>query len=179
MRNLRQKNKLARRALLAGTAVLLLVSWGVTAPENRPPITNADPLIVHEWGTFLSVQGSNGVTLGGMVDSEEVLPSFVEERGLASWQRSHIFSKMETPVTYFYTDRPRDVQVRVDMPKGILTHWFPTVCQYGPNPKGVAAVGGYLDWCSLHLIPENHPQVRAPNSNATFVLQNGSVYFGL
>src|SRR5438874_12080945 len=180
MRNLRQKNKLARRALLAGTAVLLLVSWGVTAPENRPPISNADPLVVHEWGTFLSVQGSDGVTLGGMVDSEEVLPSFVEQRGLPSWQRMLMFTKMETPVTYFYTNHPRDVQVRVDMPKGILTHWFPNVHSYGPKPNGPApAAGSYLDWRSVHLIPPNHPQASRPNPLATFLLKDGREYSGI
>ena len=139
-----------------------------------------DPLIVHEWGTFLSVEGSDGVTLGGMVDSDEVLPSFVEERGIASWQRAQLFSKMETPVTYFYTKRPRDVQVRVDMPKGILTHWFPNVCLYGPKPTaGAAAVGGFLDWCNIHLIPENHPQAKEPISTATLALKDGTVHFGL
>jgi hypothetical protein len=35
---------------------------------------------IHEWGTFLSVQGSDGATLGGMVDPEENLPRFVRER---------------------------------------------------------------------------------------------------
>jgi hypothetical protein len=31
--------------------------------------------------------------------------------------------KMETPVTYFYTDRPMTAFVKVDMPRGLLTHW--------------------------------------------------------
>src|SRR5262245_59034964 len=85
------------------------------APAERPA-GGSGSLIVHEWGTFLSVQGSDGVTLGGMVASEEVLPAFVEARSISTWQRTKIFSKMETPVTYFYTDRPRVVNVRVDMP---------------------------------------------------------------
>src|SRR5205085_12568968 len=118
-------------AVLASTGCCLLASLALASPGHPSATASArSDLIVHEWGTFLSVQGSDGVTLGGMVDSEEVLPSFVEGRGLASWQRSRIYSKMETPVTYFYTDRPRDVQVRIDMPKGILTHWYPNVCQY-------------------------------------------------
>src|SRR5260370_12202123 len=180
------RNTWKKKALLGGgfigAAALLLAAVVLVSPGNgSPAATDQEQVIVHEWCTCLAVRGSDGVTLGGMVDSEEVLPAFVEERGLASWQRSHIFSKMETPVTYFYTDRPRDVQVRVDMPKGILTHWFPNVCQYGPDPsaKGAAAVGGYLDWCSIHLIPENHPQLREPNSNATFLLKNGHRYSGL
>src|SRR5260370_34663097 len=43
--------------------------------------------------------------------------------------------KMETPVTYFYTDRPCDVQVRVVMPQGIMTHWYPAVRYFGPPLK--------------------------------------------
>jgi hypothetical protein len=180
MRSLWQMNKSLLGAC-TGTAILVLVSWAVASPGHRSPAaTDPDPLIVHEWGTFLSVQGSDGVTLGGMVDSDEVLPSFVEERGVASWQRAHLFSKMETPVTYFYTKRPRDVQVRVDMPKGILTHWFPNVCLYGPKPTaGGPAEGGYLDWCNIHLIPENHPQAKEPNSTATLTLKDGKVCSGL
>ena len=48
------------------------------APVEKAPPAEKNKLIVHEWGTFLTVQGSNGATLGGMVASEEVLPPFVE-----------------------------------------------------------------------------------------------------
>src|SRR5690348_12112360 len=86
-----------RITLLGSTGILLLTSLVWASPGYRPAQTaDPGPLVVHEWGTFLSVQGSDGVTLGGMVDSEEVLPPFVEARGLASWQRAHIYSKMET-----------------------------------------------------------------------------------
>jgi hypothetical protein len=92
-----------------------------------------------------------------MVDSDEVLPQFVEARGIATWQRARMHYKMETPVTYFYADRPMDVRVRVEMPKGLLTHWFPAVGPYGPNPtrnretRNVAP--SYLDWPAVHVIP--------------------------
>src|SRR5262249_13206885 len=117
-----------------------------------PPAEKA-PLVVHEWGTFLQVQGSDGVALGGMVASEEPLPPFVVQRGLESYQRTLIMTKMETPVTYFYTDRPQRVQVRVDMPKGGLTHWYPMVRHFSnpaekPGPKGT-----YLQWQNVDLIP--------------------------
>jgi hypothetical protein len=36
--------------------------------------------IVHEWGTFTSVQGSNGKPLGGSHHGEERLPAFVHSR---------------------------------------------------------------------------------------------------
>ena len=37
-------------------------------------------LIVHEWGTFLSMQGSDGMSLEGMYHEEHALPEFVHAR---------------------------------------------------------------------------------------------------
>jgi len=145
--------------LLAGLAL-----WGVAAPAPppapNPPQQSAPPpgsLVVHEWGTFLSVQGADGTTLGGMVDSEEKLPTFVRERDLNGRNRAGMFQKVETPVTYFYTDRPMTVEVKVDMPRGLLTHWFPAVHTFGPpvNPKArPAGPGSFLDWGRVELFPD-------------------------
>jgi hypothetical protein len=146
-----------------GVGILILAGTpGRASPPGRsaPSTSHASPLVVHEWGTFLSVQGSDGVTLGGMVDSEEVLPPFVQTRSISAWKRALMFQKMETPVTYFYTDRPRDVQVRVDMPQGILTHWFPAVRSFGPKPSAPPSPTpgkSYLDWRTVHLIPNAQP----------------------
>jgi hypothetical protein len=147
------------RAAGLGTVGLLLVAVAAVAgsPPEPASATNLGQCIVHEWGTFLSVQGSDGGTLGGMIDSEERLPHFVRERQFDGRPRSSIYSKMETPVTYFYVDRPRTVQVRVAMPRGLLTHWYPAVDAFGPprnaNPTAVPA-GSLLDWGTVELIPE-------------------------
>jgi hypothetical protein len=135
--------------------------------EKPAAARKAGTFEVHEWGTFLSVQGSDGVTLGGMVDSEEALPPFVEARGIQTWQRSMMFQKMETPVTYFYTDRPRDVAIRIDMPRGILTHWYPPVRSFGPSPYAPPAeskAGSFIAWQpvrpgnqAIRLIPDVQP----------------------
>lgn len=153
-----------RHARGCGWVALAVVAvWGLrcstgSAGPKSPPAPGKmtdNPLIVHEWGTFLSVQGSNGQTLPGMVDSDEVLPSFVDQRGLESWQRSCFNQKMETPVTYFYTNTPRDIRVRVEMPQGVLTHWYPSVKAYGPNPDPKAPPAhSFLDWRIVHLIPD-------------------------
>jgi hypothetical protein len=120
------------------------------------PRPDAGGLVVHEWGTFLSVQGSDGSTQGGMVDSEERLPRFVRERELAGYRRGSLYQKMETPVTYFYTDRPMQVQVRVGMPQGLLTHWFPAVRNFGPAPdaKTATAASSFLDWGRFDILPD-------------------------
>jgi hypothetical protein len=148
---MRQNRKRGLAALLAGGLVALAAGAVVAAPSPVPR------LIVHEWGTFLSVQGSDGATLGGMVDSEEDLPNFVRERGLNGLPRFVLNQKMETPVTYFYVDRPMSVEVRVDMPHGLLTHWFPAVRSFGPpktdRPRSKPA-GSFLDWGKIDLFPD-------------------------
>ena len=129
------------------------------SPPEPASLAKSGRLVVHEWGTFLSVQGSDGSTLGGMVDSDEPLPTFVERRSIQTWQRSSMFQKMETPVTYFYTDKPRDVEVRVDMPKGILTHWYPMVSWFGPDPAmktDATKTQSFIYWRRVHLTPNAH-----------------------
>lgn len=159
-----------RRQFLRQAAAALLTPLAVRAAVPPTPTGSADGrFTVHEWGTFLSVQGSDGSTLGGMVDSEDKLPDFVRERSLAGYSRSRFFQKAETPVTYFYSDRPRKVQVRVDMPEGLLTHWFPSVRKFGPDPvirvepdgrvipdydlRPDPKVSSFLDWNEFDILP--------------------------
>jgi hypothetical protein len=168
-------------AAMLGTGLVFLAAGPITwlPHDATAAVPGPGELIVHEWGTFLSVQGSDGVTLGGMVDSDEQLPPFVESRSISTWERCMMREKMETPVTYFYTDRPRDVQVQVRMPKGVLTHWFPNVCRFGPKPGAKSAVSptdSYLDWCTLHLIPDKLPYPREEIHVATTT--KGQVYSG-
>jgi hypothetical protein len=156
--------------VLLTTAAALTAFLAVAAAPGAPAPANGGTWVVHEWGTFLSVQGSDGVTLGGMVDSEESLPLFVRQRDLGGRSRASYYAKMETPVTYFYTDRPRDVQVRVDMPGGLLTHWFPDVDKVTPplplppaskwaEPTPVKetlprSAGSSLDWGTFEVFPD-------------------------
>src|SRR5579872_2196639 len=78
-----------------------------------------DGLIVHEWGTFTSFSGSDGVRLEFRPLVDEDLPAFVLDRFLQSGvanpcskSQIRVRMRMETPVTYFYTNRERDVNVR-------------------------------------------------------------------
>ncbi len=124
--------------MLRITLLLLLAAIPVSLRAQTQSPTPGT-FIVHEWGTFLSVQGSDGKTIGGMVESDEPLPGFVITRSQngadRSYARRNILSKMETPVTYFYTDRPRFVQFEAKMPKGLLTHWYPGITSMLPEFK--------------------------------------------
>jgi hypothetical protein len=92
-----------------------------------------DNLVVHEWGTFTSIAGKDGVALewrplNGPVD----LPKFVHtiqegDAGLRNAPKADLTAvvRMETPVIYFYSNNEMDVSVKVDFPKGKITEWYP------------------------------------------------------
>jgi hypothetical protein len=70
----------------------------------------------------------------GLHHEEEDLPGFVYDR-LKSWgeQGIGVDSKMETPVTYFYSDKPLTATVSVTFPKGVLTQWYPAAHDFFPG----------------------------------------------
>lgn len=111
-------------------------------------------LVVHEWGTFTSVQGGDGNLLNWkpLVTSE--LPRFVYNWRNAGLNRvpfynpllpqqvaNGLFNKggmvtlqrMETPVVYFYSDKPLTADLSVQFPAGLITEWFPQARQIGPS----------------------------------------------
>src|SRR5262249_20794385 len=99
-----------------------------TAPVPQPAQPSGR-LIIHEWGTFTSFSGSDGVPVHFHPDNSD-LPAFVYHQPGAGLTKSKILSKdgtvsMETPVIYFYADRPMRASVRVDFPKGWITEWYP------------------------------------------------------
>jgi hypothetical protein len=63
---------------------------------------------------------------------------------------------METPVIYFYADKPQTVDVGVSFPEGRITEWYPQLA----NPKAQAApvrtsanVQGGMRWTGIELLP--------------------------
>jgi hypothetical protein len=101
---------------------------------------------VHEWGTDTVVVGSDGSLQRGLHHEEEDLPAFVYDRIKAAASINQpsqsVTIKMETPVTYFYSDVPLQVQARVDFPKGALTQWYPGVSLFLPPVVAPNALGG-------------------------------------
>src|SRR5262245_18673899 len=101
---------------------------------------HGDELIVHEWGTFTSYSGSDGVRLEFRPLVDDDLPPFVLDRFLQtgvedpiSKSKLRVRLRMETPVTYFYTNRERDVNVKVKFPNGLLTEFYPPVEHMKPS----------------------------------------------
>lgn len=169
-------------ALVAGCGLAgLALAAASKSPTVEPPdSSHATPgrFVAHEWGTFTGFAGSDGVHLPFETTVGSDLPGFVINRqrqatrsgvemsltfqlskggGIAALQR------METPVIYFYSDQPREVAVKVDFPKGLLTEFYPPVRAmmppWGHGPRefgtnGTRADGGSLDWGTVQIIPQ-------------------------
>lgn len=100
----------------------------------------ANPFVVHEWGTFTSVQASDGTMMAGLHHEEEPLPAFVYGRDPLSMSKNMegipaaVTQKMETPVVYFY-GQPDSAEIRleVDFPDGIISQWYPDATSFAPE----------------------------------------------
>jgi hypothetical protein len=131
-----------------GTLVLGYSLSGFAGEANR--------LVVHEWGTFTSLQDEQGKELSGINTDDEPVPQFVHNlnRYLLSrpvlsslhWQyrqkgapRSHplVTMRLETPVIYFYPQEalhdPIPIDVSVRFRGGWLTEFYPQATAEAPK----------------------------------------------
>lgn len=143
-------------------SIVLLISLGVifgvvklrhsSRASNRASIPDQNNLVVHEWGTFTSIAGKDGVALewrplNGSVD----LPKFVHTMQKEGLGLHHAQSKaelsasvrMETPVLYFYSNREMNVSAEVNFPKGKITEWYPQA----------RSVSSAINWGTLRVAP--------------------------
>lgn len=149
--------------------VIILGLFLATTParaETKPP-----KLIVHEWGTFTSFAGADGVYLDFRPLVGNDLPDFVFDLQRQTSLSQQIFSayltkrtfvtrsRMETPVTYFYTDEPLALQARVDFPHGLLTEFYPPVQHAAPAVESggrIPPIGNaLLDWGQITVFPSS------------------------
>jgi hypothetical protein len=121
----------------------------------------------HEWGTFTSLVGSNGISQNGMYHEDEPLPDFVHGFGFVQsmlpppvdpiptpvpphrpchnkgcfpdefFTHNVVTQKMETPVIYFYTDAKRSLDVNVKFPEGVVTETFPAPVATFPSSGSI------------------------------------------
>jgi hypothetical protein len=164
--------EVASRPKLTDQKPAPVVPAGPVDPDKNLPHDN--DYIVHEWGTFTSFSGSDGITLDFRSLVGEDLPKFVLDRAQQAALNNRRTSastallltksvtpsrqRMETPVTYFYTDQERIVDVKVDFPNGLLTEFYPPVRQFGPDykkdvPEPLSK--SWLRWGKVRLIPED------------------------
>ena len=138
-------------ALLAAVSVARANSPrsdGETAGGERRRAVDpaAERLVVHEWGTFTSLQDASGRAIPGINTDDEPLPAFVHRlserlvvppsqlapvyyKGVPRVHRD-VTMRLETPVIYFHLPRgqttPLTLDVRVRFRGGWLTEYYPT-----------------------------------------------------
>jgi len=104
------------------------------------------------------VQGADGVQLEWNPLAVSELPSFVYNRARGHPNAARVLlaktafvcrQRLETPVIYFHSDRPRTIDVSVRFPGGTMTEWFP---RDTPAAKGARLVPA-LHWPKVSIIP--------------------------
>jgi hypothetical protein len=146
-----------RRLLACAILALSLAALPVLFRAQTPP---ADPaLTAHEWGTFTSIAGRDShaaewLPLTGSTD----LPTFVEHFQTPEFKgglRGTV--RMETPVLYFYTNRPTTLSVHVSFAQGLITEWYPHANRVEPvGLQTQTRMVSYLnDWSRQHKQPDS------------------------
>jgi hypothetical protein len=157
---------------------LLLLVVGLTDPGMGSEDA-AKKLVVHEWGTFTSLQDEDGKAVAGINTDDEPVPAFVHQL------RKHLLIeptdlppcffqgaphchpdvnlRLETPVLYFYppksSSHPLTADVRVRFRGGWLTEFYPDAWVDAPGlASGTFDFGhllsqhtGSLIWKSLTI----------------------------
>jgi hypothetical protein len=142
----------------------------------------------HEWGTFTTLSGSDGVLLPGLHVDEEKLPDFTYshsdiykgsggEKGFATgYQLSNVTVKMETPVIYFYSDEAMDVSVKVNFPKGAVSQWYPQRTSGEKLPASLKLdfanpYNGWIQWDAKVLPAKDNTAFSAPANEVSPIWQ--------
>lgn len=144
----------ASLALFAGTLAVAGVFFGLghaaepakPAPQLSPAA--AAPLVVHEWGTFTSFAGSDGIPAHfspNYTDLPHFVYSQIDEQSKGGRLHRDGTISMETPVIYFYTDRDMKASVKVDFPRGWITEWYPFASK-PPAPNSKQTPGQSMQW---------------------------------
>lgn len=155
-----------KRIIFAAMMVLSLSLLDFYRPEGLGAQAKESDLIVHEWGTFTSIAGKNGVALDWRpLNGPSDLPGFVyTENEADGYRNTHerggkgVVAKvrMETPVVYFYTPREMEVNVEVRFPEGKITEWYPQA-GYVNNHIGAKETaqtfGNGINWGRIKLLP--------------------------
>jgi hypothetical protein len=145
-------------AVLATAALVFGTGWREARAGER--------MIVHEWGTFTSLQDDDGMEMTGINIDDEPVPDFVHNLSpyllnssslSPDWQyrqkgtpRQHpmVAMRLETPVIYFYPPpsalEPVEVDVNVRFRGGWLTEFYPRAKVDGLGVKNGAFQFGEL-----------------------------------
>jgi hypothetical protein len=160
---------LTRREFLALSAALAAL----------PDLPRRGSFVVHEWGVITIPYGTPYATIRSAgiqgVDQAPDLPAHavtwrkVVGDAIERWKNEPVeFSK---PIVYFYPPKAMAVNVRLSVPAGRPSAWWPATTDYGPkpifpgrsgkqrgepappNPDDIQPKDGFLQWTGLALDP--------------------------
>jgi hypothetical protein len=148
------------RASVTGATLLLTALLASSlCPAADPAPGAAGGLVVHEWGTFSTFSGSDGKNLS-FYPYDDDLPEFVHgylPKNSKAGPRGGTIS-LETPVLYFYTEKPLTASVKVEFPKGTMTEWFPDA--HRTDKK--------LTWDGIKLRPREDVDLPSENKKSRY-----------
>ncbi len=190
-----------RIPVLAAAAVattLLVLPAAAPAQEFTPwdKLPDKADFVVHEWGTFTSMVGRDGVALEGLHHEEEALPKFVHDllrltevgQTRSKLPASRVTQKMETPVIYFYSDEPMRAQVDVWFIQGLMSQFYPLPDLVQPtlaelrqgridmSKVDLSALTWRIELIPHHRTPPKEIPVVAPTDPWAFARQTGAAY---
>ena len=150
--------------------VIALVFCLLHADAKQLPETD---LTVHEWGTFTSIAGPDGLSMDWLpLTGSTDLPSFVEHfREVAFKGGLRGTVRMETPVLYFYSPRETTVSVNISFAKGLITEWYPRVNAVNSalTPRDFSLFNikssGSISWHFVRIEPQGSNDFPTDNSN--------------
>lgn len=145
---------------VSAAAILFVLSFSLL--HAKPKQLLESDLTVHEWGTFTSIAGPDGLSMGWLpLTGSTDLPSFVEHfREVAFKCGLRGTTRMETPVLYFYSPRETTVSVNVSFSKGLITEWYPRADSVNPalTPRDYSLFNikssGAIAWNSVRIEPQ-------------------------
>ncbi len=168
-----------------GLAVVALVGSLMRLSAAGP----TEDFVAHEWGTFTSVQGADGVQMMWNPFIKTDLPAFVYDRAKPGGFRLvdmtkksespfPSFVRMETPVIYFYSDTARTADVTVKFPEGRITEWYPQATGVGPfitaNPaEQVQAKASFIEWKGVNILPRGTTEI----TDAKLIREKGESHY--
>jgi len=119
-------------------AILVFLGWASVRLE-----ASGDELVVHEWGTFTSISGTDSQALEWTpYRSGAELPGFV----YGGKYRARGTVRMETPVIYFYSPKELACSVKVRFPHGEITEFY-------PMPDRLVYPVKVVEWNAVDLLP--------------------------
>jgi hypothetical protein len=158
-------------AVLKLPAVLAAICLAGLTSALAAPATDV-PLVVHEWGTFTSLQNDKGEAIGGINSDDEPVPQFVHRLAHlfllgpevppsicqgAPHCHPDVTMRLETPVIYFHPpngEAPKGFDVSATFNGGWLSEFYPSAeTDTNQNVFGPlrSTTVGSLTWKDLQL----------------------------